>query len=597
MRNNRVYLATVVASMGVVALLLSTVGFAAIHTAYQQASHFEQVSRAYLVKGIVSTIVETVRTASMAERGYTISGDDSYLPKLEEQTASLPADLARLGQLVENNLSQKFLYINFESIVSDRIVEIHRIVALRAEGNVAGAQKGLVSILSIRQLEALAQTADELQDGEDALLSAEMATVQLDTQFKERLILILLGASYLVIALSCYFAFRDVCRRLRAEAALRDSSANLEDALLFQTALVDSAGYGIVATDQDCLITTFNRAAEQLYGYKAEELVGKSTPAPFNTPEEVIKRAAELSNELGRTVEPGLDALVAIPNLGRMEEREWTLIRKNGEHFPGLVSVTAIRGKDEKIKGYIGMTKDISDRRKIERLKSEFISTVSHELRTPLTSIRGSLGLVLGGITGELAPQSRELLNVANNNAERLSRLINDILDIEKIESGKLEFKLQPQFLATLLQQAVDGTRDYAHPYNVTLDLVNHAPEARVNVDADRFIQVMVNLLSNAAKFSPRDHSVTVAAEHRGDRVRVSVADHGKGIPAEFQSHIFEKFAQADSSDTRAKSGTGLGLSITKAIVERMGGTIGFVTQEEFGTTFYVDLPNVKVAA
>jgi signal transduction histidine kinase len=158
-----------------------------------------------------------------------------------------------------------------------------------------------------------------------------------------------------------------------------------------------------------------------------------------------------------------------------------------------------------------------------------------------------------------------------------------------------MEFKLQRQPLTPLLQQSIDGTKDFAFQFNVTIELMDNALGAEVEADSDRFIQVMVNLLSNAAKFSPADECVVVTAERHGGMVRVSVSDRGKGIPVEFQSRIFEKFAQADSSDSRAKNGTGLGLSITKAIVEKMNGLISFDTRSGFGTTFFVDFPEATV--
>jgi signal transduction histidine kinase len=253
--------------------------------------------------------------------------------------------------------------------------------------------------------------------------------------------------------------------------------------------------------------------------------------------------------------------------------------------------MTAIRAADGHISGFLGIARDITEGRKIELLKNEFVSTVSHELRTPLTSIRGSLGLVLGALGTDLTGQIKGLLQIAYNNSDRLSRLINDILDVEKIESGKMEFNLQRQPLSPLLQQSIDGTKEFANQFDVKIDLLDDAQGAEIETDADRFIQVMVNLLSNAAKFSPTGETVVVRAERHGGMVRISVSDNGKGIPVEFQSRIFEKFAQADSSDSRAKSGTGLGLSITKAIVEKMNGLIGFETKSGFGTTFHVDFP------
>ncbi|MEI6043675.1 MAG: PAS domain S-box protein [Chloroflexota bacterium] len=249
----------------------------------------------------------------------------------------------------------------------------------------------------------------------------------------------------------------------------------------------------------------------------------------------------------------------------------------------------------------LAIVRDITERKEVERLKNEFISTVSHELRTPLTSIRGSLGLIIGGIAGEIPPQTRTMVDIAYKNSERLVRLINDILDIEKIESGKMVFNLKPLPLLELLELSLEANRGYATQYGVqlSLDLNQTIPtDLYVEADSDRLIQVLTNLLSNAIKFSPTGDkvvlSVTVNSSNQRspEKVRIAVTDYGSGIPEEFRSRIFQKFAQADSSDSRLKGGTGLGLSISKAIVEKHGGQLGFEpTPGGRGTTFYFNLP------
>jgi PAS domain S-box-containing protein len=240
---------------------------------------------------------------------------------------------------------------------------------------------------------------------------------------------------------------------------------------------------------------------------------------------------------------------------------------------------------------FVAIVQDITEQKKIERMKSELISTVSHELRTPLTSIRGSLGLIGGGVAGELPPQAKMLVDIAHKNSERLILLVNDILDMEKIEAGKMELHFKPVELMSLLHQALEANCAYGEQFNVSYELENDLPGIMVNVDPDRLMQVMANLLSNAAKFSSAGDKVRVAVIVSGKRVRVAVKDQGSGISEQFRSQIFQKFAQGDSSDTRKKGGTGLGLSITRAIVEKMGGNIGFSSEPNVLTTFFIEFP------
>ena len=225
------------------------------------------------------------------------------------------------------------------------------------------------------------------------------------------------------------------------------------------------------------------------------------------------------------------------------------------------------------------------------RVKSEFISTVSHELRTPLTAISGALGLIAGGAVGPLPPHAQEMVGIAKKNSQRLSYLINDLLDMEGLMAGKLHFDMRALELMPLLEQSLAENLAYGEQYKVRYALSQRVDGLRVWADAQRLQQVLANLLSNAAKFSPEGSPVEVAVRRRGEVVRVEVRDHGPGIPASFQGRIFQKFSQADASDTRKKGGTGLGLAISRELIERMGGSIGFESQEGQGACFFFELP------
>ena len=238
-----------------------------------------------------------------------------------------------------------------------------------------------------------------------------------------------------------------------------------------------------------------------------------------------------------------------------------------------------------------GTNVDITDRKEIERLKNEFVATVSHELRTPLTAIVGALGLLKGQAVGKLPPDAAMFVDIAQQNGERLAALVNDILDSEKIEAGSMEFNLHAVNVRPLLERAIKLNAPYAAKFNVRYELREPVPDAIVSGDDGRLLQVITNLMSNAAKFSPGGAAVAVFAEIRGRELRIAVTNHGPGVPDELRGRIFERFAQGDGSDTRLKGGTGLGLFICKAIVEKMGGTIGYTSGLGHGATFYFDLP------
>jgi len=228
---------------------------------------------------------------------------------------------------------------------------------------------------------------------------------------------------------------------------------------------------------------------------------------------------------------------------------------------------------------------------KANQAKSEFLSVMSHELRTPLTSIKGSLGLLLGGKIVEMPKKAQEMLDVANQNCDRLTFLINDILDTEKLLAGKLTFNNDTVVMGDLIQKATTANQGYADQYGVSFTVENHGcGNDAVVADENRLMQVFSNLLSNAVKYSPKGGNVRIMMDCTVNKVRVSVIDQGKGIPPEFRGRIFTRFSQADSSDTREKGGTGLGLSIAKDIIERLGGNIGFTSSPGEGATFYFEL-------
>lgn len=363
---------------------------------------------------------------------------------------------------------------------------------------------------------------------------------------------------------------RDVTQRARTEEALEKSEARTR-------AVVDTVADGIITIDEKGTIQSVNPATVKIFGFDVDEMIGSNVSGLASEP----YRSAH-DRYLQNYMETGDAKIIGVP-------RELEGCRKSGEIFSLELSVTELNMGEERL--FVGVIRDITDRKEAERTKNEFLSTVSHELRTPLTSIRGSLGLLTAGVGGELGEKGKTLINLAEKNTLRLINMVNDLLDIEKIEAGKMEFNFTPIDLSQLTEQAAESNSGYAQEHNVVFEVIQKIPGATVLADEGRLTQVVSNLLSNAAKFSPEGETIDISVEKVPGRYRVSVVDRGPGVPKADRGKIFERFTQVDSSDRRAVGGTGLGLNISKAIVERHGGSIGLDSNRESGSKFYFDIP------
>lgn len=363
--------------------------------------------------------------------------------------------------------------------------------------------------------------------------------------------------------------------RHRSLRALRQSEARLRS-------LFELSPIGIALNDFEtgAFIET-NPALLAPTGYSAEEFARLSYWQL--TPQEYEVRELEQINSMNET--------------GRYGPYEKEYMRKDGSRYPVLLNGIVVDDNDGR-KLIWSIVEDISERKRIERLQNEFIATVSHELRTPLTAIAGALGLLRSEATGQLPDAAREMVGVADKNCQRLLLLISDLLDMEKLLAGKLSFEIEEQPLLPLIEESLTHHDAYARQFDVEL-IAEWGPGVegcRIAIDAHRMQQIMANLLSNAIKFSPKGAPVMVTITALGDRIRISIIDRGPGIPVEFRERIFQKFAQADASDSRQKGGTGLGLAITRELTERMGGEAGFESEPGVGAEFFVDFPRVDGA-
>jgi signal transduction histidine kinase len=288
-------------------------------------------------------------------------------------------------------------------------------------------------------------------------------------------------------------------------------------------------------------------------------------------------------------IDAAVEARLPYRNLG------YDVVSPDGSRHYVQSSAEPIFNEAGQFSGYRGVGRDITELKRSERLKDEFVATVSHELRTPLTSIAGSLSLLMGGKAGELPESASRLLAIAHANSQRLVRLVNDILDIEKLESGQVVFKLIWLDVVPIVEQAIEEIRGFADVYGAHITLIATPTTRKVHVDPDRLAQVLTNLFSNAIKFSAKGEEVTVTVELRGEAVRISVRDRGPGIPIDFRPNIFRKFAQANATNTRERGGTGLGLTIVQQIVNRLDGEVGFEDAPGGGSIFHVEFPSWDV--
>ncbi|MEH6758233.1 MAG: PAS domain S-box protein [Parasphingorhabdus sp.] len=354
--------------------------------------------------------------------------------------------------------------------------------------------------------------------------------------------------------------------------------SRIEHDALF-SAIIDNVVDAIISIDPYGNVLSYNRASETLFGYTADEVISKNVKLLM--PQEIADAHDGFLSTYRETNEKHI--------IGKT--RELKARRKDGTFFPMELSVSRV---DLSGGSYVftGIVRDITERKQVAVMQNEFVSTVNHELRTPLTSIRASLGILQRRIAGNVDEKSEHLVNISLQGCERLSQLVNDILDLEKIAAGKMDFHAEVCDIGKLTEEVVERHQSLAEIHNIHFDLHVGPKEHYCRVDPSRFNQALVNLLSNAAKFSPVDGSVKIDLATCGaDSVVISVTDEGPGVPEAFRKKIFQRFAQADGSATRAKGGSGLGLNITKSIIEAFDGTIDFESEEGEGATFIITLP------
>lgn len=499
-------------------------------------------------------------------RGFLLTRNPVFLAPYQNAEDRLDSEWSQLKQLFARDPA--------------RLERLEILVRTKRDLLRAGAERATNLPAAERHDRALSGKVamDRIRD-EIALLNQQEAAMleQLRTHHQHQALstrraVIVLSVLFVLLMLGAAITIWHYMRRqagLLKEVAASDSQ---------QQALFQGSFQPLLVLEDNGNVVRINFAAEKAIQQTSKEVVGKNV---------------RLFVDLDRSGDPRiLDQLRNKRSpLEEALEGEICVRRKDGSVFPAEVSVSPVT--IDNTTNIIVALKDVSERRRMDEMKSQFVSTVSHELRTPLTSIAGSLGLLAGGAAGVLPDKAARLIGIAQSNSQRLVRLINDILDIEKLESGQMALRLERVDLRELAMRSIDAVSGMASDHKVQVELDGRAT-ATVMGDMDRLIQVIVNLLSNALKFSPSGETVTVRLMvDDGPTVTLTVLDRGPGVPEAFRSRIFEKFAQADSSDTRQRGGTGLGLAISREIAERHGGRLWFDPDPGHGAVFHLQLPRV----
>ncbi len=555
------------------------------------------IDRTYQVIDQINVLFSDIQDAKIGERGFVITNNKSFLEPFARSLKKIDADLIQLRTLTQDNVSQQQRLDEFEPVMRNMLSYLTQTIALRDEQGLQAAVERVSTKTGKDLMDRMRAIMVDMSSEEQRLLNEQTKAHNQDivTFYKiEVVFVVAMGFMALIIGL---LLIRNILRPLhilslgteqlaagnyatRISFSYRDEFGQLAKAFNLMAeaiqartqelnSIVSTMVDGLIILDSQGGIRSLNPAAERLFDYTTEELVGKHL------------------NQLLPQLPDDTEHHVLTANTGY--RCEINAERKDGFPFPLELTFSEMSVDGSRM--FTCLVRDISERKAMERMKNEFISTVSHELRTPLTSIQGALGLILGGATGDMPEKSIKLLTIANNNCKRLVRLINDILDLEKFESGKMAFDIKPIEIMPFVAHGIEINQAYADEFGVTFVVSHERAGAVVLADSDRLTQVLTNLLSNAAKFSHRGGQVDVATSIIKQRLRLSVTDYGTGIKEEFRDQIFKKFTQEDSTNTRQKGGSGLGLSISRAIIEKLGGVIDYESEPDKKTTFFIELP------
>jgi PAS domain S-box-containing protein len=560
---------------------LAVVSWLSYHSTKDLIAANQRLAQAHKLIEDLTALHLLLDDAESSCRGYALTGKEDYLAPYDAALAQLDITTQVLRHDLADDPHRFRKFQELEPLIQARLEVMKDLVQARQAGGFDAAVRVVQSDRGKRLTDEIRQRISVIQTEErNDLLDRER-----ESRERARTTILAVGLTCL-LGIALLLAASVVIYRLNRQSEM--DHVALQNAERIQRTILNSAAYSMISTDPNGFIQLANAAGEKWLQYTGAELVGSNVTIVHDAVE-LRSRGDQLTRAMGMPILGDYQALVTKARYGVADEFECTYVRKDGTRFPVSLSVTALRGGDNDLAGYLMIAADLSERRAIRKMKDEFVSVVSHELRTPLTSIKGALGLLAGGVTGALPPKAEEMAKIAHSNVERLSRLVDDILDLQRIESGRITMDKRPCDIADLINESAESVHLVAEGEGVTI-VTSHCP-ASISADRERMVQAFVNLLGNAIKFSPRGGRIEFAAERAGGTVLFIVKDEGRGIPREKLETIFERFVQVDASDAREKGGTGLGLAICRSIVEQHGGRVWAESELGRGSTFYVQLP------
>lgn len=555
----------------IVAAVLIYIGTMTLNLAADRLANSYLSSKQFQLVDLLDQIVLDMSRADAHEREYVLTGDAKTIEQYKLCFNRIDACVAKLKTLLSDNSRYSMLLDELTDSISFRKSCAEEVIQVRSSGGMASAlarsdkfDEGHLT----KHVEWLAKEVSGTINSEMTARFSELDKASLTTLIGISFILISALLALLIVILGVN---RYVTERHRAEEALRAAQQALSEREARMRALVETAPDGIVTIRSDGTIESVNAVLENLCGVPASDLIGVDIERII--PSFLLDgRISDLASGQRSPFSAG---------------RELYAVRQDGSHVPVEVSTSTVSLGHEDV--YTGIVRDITERKEVEERVKDFYSMVSHELRTPLASIRTALGL-MESFSDELSDKTRPVVRIAAAEADRLMRLINDILDMRKVESGKLELALDAFDASDLVRKAIEGIDSLAHQSQVTIK--NEANTALdVYCDGDRILQVLSNILANAIKYSPSPGKVIVACEKSGSSCKISVRDFGPGV-AKNQAHkLFGRFEQLRAKDGKNRAGSGLGLAIAKAIVEQHGGEIGVELPDGGGSIFWFSLP------